>query len=453
MDVQTLEISVRFPGQRKTRTIPHSSSRTAPIDSGGGDAASIASRRPWLFAYTAISIVAGLTALVWTTMRVPISPSIDPNLNGWALAGPSGGLILWIAFGMIGSMRVLPAPGGHSVWTFHFPFVAAAMVLGGPTAGAWVAFVSTLERRELEDVPWYGTLANHAVLALAAVVGGLTVEALNGVLLMTSVSQGVAGLIAVTGGTLVLAAVLMLTTAGTIMLREGLSAGSMIEVILGFVGRMTVAEVVLAWVFTIAYTAVGWWSPLALALTALLLWPVDIEGPDSLTNLPRLRRFRHFLDGAIGRTRHGLARGGVLVAIDLDNFGPINKNPLLGQAIGDEVLAEIGRRLRGQARTGDAVARPGGDEFGGFFAGTFDRQSAVRLGERLLTEIRRPIVTSAGIVEVGASIGLVIVVPGPDLPDNASLMKLADVTMQAVKHDGGGVRLCEPTRRRRDGGR
>jgi diguanylate cyclase (GGDEF)-like protein len=386
-------------------------------------------------------------------MRVPISSSIDPSMNGSALAGPSGGLLLWIAFGMIGSMRVLPAPGGHSVWTFHFPFVAAAMVLGGPTAGAWVAFVSTIERRELENVPWYGTLANHAVLALAAVVGGLTVETLSEVLLMTSLSQGVAGLFAVTGGTLVLAAVLTLTTAGTIMLREGLSAGSMVEVILGFVGRITVAEVVLAWVFTVAYTAVGWWSPLALALTAVLLWPVDTEGPDSLTNLPRLRRFQHFLDGAIGRTRLGLARGGVLVAIDLDNFGPINKNPLLGQAIGDEVLAEIGRRLRSQARTGDAVARPGGDEFGGFFAGTFDRQSAVRLGERLLTEIRRPVVTSAGIVEVGASIGLVMVVPGPDLPDNASLMKLADVTMQAIKRDGGGVRLCEPTRRSRDGGR
>ena len=116
--------------------------------------------------------------------------------------------------------------------------------------------------------------------------------------------------------------------------------------LIGSVGRMTVGEVVLAWVFTISYTAVGWWAPMALALITLVLWPVDTEGPDSLTHLPRLRRFEDFLDGAIGRTRHGLARGGVLVAIDLDNFGPINKDPLLGQAIGDEVLAEIGRRLR-----------------------------------------------------------------------------------------------------------
>ena len=443
MDVQTLAITIGFPGQRRSKSNPPPVARATSNDSGGGDAASIASRRPWLLAYTTISIIAGLTALAWTTLRVPISPAIDPNLNGTALTGPSGGMLLWIAYGMIGSLRILPAPGGHSVWTFHFPFVAAAMVLGGPTAGAWVAFISTIERRELEEVPWYGALANHSVLAFAAVVGGLTSQILNGFLLTTSVSVGVAGLVALAGGTIVLAAILIVATAGTVTLREGLSGGTFSEIVIGSIGRLTVGEVILAWVFTISYTAVGWWAPMALALTTLVLWPVDTEGPDALTHLPRLHRFEGFLDGAIGRTRHGLSRGGVLVAIDLDKFGPINKDPRYGQAIGDEVLAEIGRRLRSQARTGDAVARPGGDEFGGFFAGSFDPESAIRLGERLLKEIRQPVVTSAGIVEVGASIGLVIVVPAPDLPDNASLMRIADATMQAVKRDGGGVRLFE----------
>lgn len=445
MDVQTLEISVRFPGFRRPRTEPSTRTRSGSVDSGGGGgAAAIADRRPVLLAYTAMSIIAGLTALAWTTQRIPIAATIDPNISGSALAGPSGGLLLWIAFGMIGSMRVLPSPGGHSVWTFHLPFVAAAMVLGGPTAGGWVAFVATIERRELESAPWYGVLANHSVMAFAAVAGGLTVELGRAALLTTSLTPGVGGLIAASAGTLVLLAITNGAAAVTVILREALPAGSLFEVLVAFAGRMMIGELVLAWIFSVAYTAVGWWSPLALALTALVLWPVDTEGPDSLTELPRLRKFQQFLEGAIGRTRHGLARGGALVAIDLDRFGPINKDPRLGYAVGDEVLAEIGRRLRSQARTGDAVARPGGDEFGGFFAGTFDRASAMRLGERLLTEIKRPVVTSAGIVEVGGSIGIVIVEPQPGLPDNASLMRLADATMQAVKRDGGGVRVYDP---------
>jgi len=151
-------------------------------------------------------------------------------------------------------------------------------------------------------------------------------------------------------------------------------------------------------------------------------------------------------DGKVVVARHdpGYALDVPPSAIDLDRFGQINKDPQYGAHIGDEVLAEIGSRLRSQARTGDAVARPGGDEFAGFFAGSFDPESAIRLGERLENEIRRPGVTSQGIIEVGASIGLVIAVPGPDLPDIASLMRMADKTMQAVKRDGGGVRLYEP---------
>jgi diguanylate cyclase (GGDEF)-like protein len=319
------------------------------------------------------------------------------------------------------------------------------MVLGGPTAGAWVAFVSTIERRELDSVPWYGTLANHAVMALAAVVGGLTVEALQWSLQTTPLAAGVANLIAIIGGTLVLVAVLTLTTALTIVLRDGHAAGDPLDVVREQVGRVTVAEIALAWLFTVAYTAVGWWAPLVLALITLALWPVDVEGPDPLTGLVRAARFDAFLDGALSRARRGVGRGGLFVSIDLDKFGPINKDPKRGFAVGNEVLAEIGRRLRAQTRAGDAVARPGGDEFYAYFAGTFDAESAVRIGERLLAAIKRPVVTTAGLVEVGASISLVIVRPGRDLPDGATLKHQADLAMQAQKADGGGVRLYEPS--------
>ena len=73
-------------------------------------------------------------------------------------------------------------------------------------------------------------------------MGGLTSQILNGFLLTTSVSIGVAGLVALAGGTIILAAILILGTAGTVMLREGLSAGSFGEIVIGSIGRLTSAR-------------------------------------------------------------------------------------------------------------------------------------------------------------------------------------------------------------------
>ena len=197
-----------------------------------------------------MSIVLGLGALAWTTLTVPLLPAIDPGLDGSSLAGPEGGLLLWIAFGLIGSLRVLPIPGSSAVWTFHFPFIAAAMVLGGPTAGAWVAFLATLERRELESQPWYGTLANHSVMALGAVVGGLSVLVVRGALASSNVDPGTAGVIAIAVGTLVLAVTANGMAAGTIILRERLAPMAMFDILIRSFGRVTLAEIGLASMFT-----------------------------------------------------------------------------------------------------------------------------------------------------------------------------------------------------------
>jgi putative nucleotidyltransferase with HDIG domain len=57
----------------------------------------------------------------------------------------------------------------------------AAIFLGGPAVGGWVAVLGTTEVRELRGrIPWYGTLANHAGIALPAIVGGVVYEFLPG---------------------------------------------------------------------------------------------------------------------------------------------------------------------------------------------------------------------------------------------------------------------------------
>lgn len=438
MDVQALELSIGFPHPGPVRPPGRRAERAARLAAAPPGAnqspGAVARRHAWLLAYTGVSIAAGLGALLWTTATIPVWPAIDPGLQGTALAGPDGGLLLWIAFGLIGSLRVLPLPGSSGVWTFHFPFIAAAMVLGGPTAGAWVGFLSTLERRELESQPWYGVLANHSVMAFAAVLGGLSVQVCAGALAAAGADPGIAGLVATAVGTVVLSLVANAMAAGTIMLREDLGAASLIDVIVRSIGRMTLAEVGLAWVFVMAATTVGWWAPLAISLAVLAVWPAEgVEFQDPLMKLPRMRTFERELDRVLARTRRGLAPGGLLLSIDLDGFGQVNKDPALGKDVGDEVLAEIGNRMRALMRATDFAGRLGGDELAMFYAGDIDPAAARRIARRLEASIRRPVLTSRGVVSVGVSIGALIVRPSADVPGRAVLMRWADLTMQEQK--------------------
>jgi diguanylate cyclase (GGDEF)-like protein len=436
MNVQALEVSIGFPRLPRMLELPRKPSRTpAPSPTpgpGSGRADGIADRRSLLLAYTAASIAAGLGALVWTTLNVPVLPAIDTGLEGTVLGDPNGGVLLWIALGLVGSLRVLPIPGSSAVWTFHLPFVAAAMVLGGPTAGAWVGFVATIERRELESQPRYGMLANHAVLALGAVIGGLTVITVDRGLAGALVDPPVARLVAVVSGTLVLSVVTNGIAAGTIMLREHLTTVALVDIFIRSFGRVNLAEIGLAWLLVVAWAAIGWWAPLVIAAGVLLVWPEDLS-IDSLTGLPLRSTFERDLDDLLSRSRRGLAPGGLLLSLDLVGFGAINKDPRFLETGGDEVLAQIGRRLGSVPRATDLISRRGGDEFAMFFTGLVDRRDAVRVAGRIETTVTQPVATSRGTISVGVSIGAVIVRPSPDIPSRQVLWDMANGAMQTQK--------------------
>ena len=102
-------------------------------------------------------------------------PSPSPSTTTISLTAAGGregillGLIFWIAIGLLGGTRV-ERMHGHGVLTFHLPFIIAAMAArraGRRRRGSpWSPPSSA---RELREVPWYGTVANHAALTL---VGG-----------------------------------------------------------------------------------------------------------------------------------------------------------------------------------------------------------------------------------------------------------------------------------------
>ena len=79
----------------------------------GGVGGAAAARRNGLLAYTGASIVLGLGLLAWTSFVAAPLPAIDPGFPpGTVLSGPTGGLLLWLVFGLLGSLRVLRARVG-----------------------------------------------------------------------------------------------------------------------------------------------------------------------------------------------------------------------------------------------------------------------------------------------------------------------------------------------------
>ena len=117
-----------------------------------------------------------------------------------------------------------------------------------------------------------------------------------------------------------------------------------------------------------------------------------------------------------------------LLVIDLDHFKTINDE--LGHAPGDQVLAEVNAAVRQVLRSGDVLARFGGDEFVALLTGT-----GPELGREVAERVRSAI---AGVQvsdgrPISASIGLTAYRAGDDF---ARLFERADRALYDAKRAG-----------------
>ena len=127
-------------------------------------------------------------------------------------------------------------------------------------------------------------------------------------------------------------------------------------------------------------------------------------GHDALTDLPNRRLLRAQLDLAVARLDRGDRRLVVLMC-DLDEFKVVNDT--YGHAAGDDVLRQVGRRLRSVVRPEDLLARYGGDEFLVLCEDLSDVEVA-RVAERLCEALAEPFPVGDRLVRVGISIGTAV---------------------------------------------
>jgi predicted signal transduction protein with EAL and GGDEF domain/CheY-like chemotaxis protein len=171
---------------------------------------------------------------------------------------------------------------------------------------------------------------------------------------------------------------------------------------------------------------------------------------DSLTGLPNRRQLLWRAERALEQARR-LQHQFSLLLIDLDRFKIINDT--LGHGAGDELLVEVGRRLRACVRHSDqvmdgaiefvgvrshraleAVGRLGGDEFVALLPEVGDERDAERVAQRILDVLREPIFVGNQECFVTASVGVALF--PRDGATVVDLLRNADVAMYSVKQQG-----------------
>ncbi|MFQ6552570.1 GGDEF domain-containing protein [Aestuariibius insulae] len=125
-----------------------------------------------------------------------------------------------------------------------------------------------------------------------------------------------------------------------------------------------------------------------------------------------------------------------LMLIDLDHFKTVNDTR--GHAAGDQVLRHVAQILTGVTRSGDMLARVGGDEFIILFAGSLDIEQLDLIASRVISGIETPIPYARAFARVSASIGITQSV-NYDRPTSDQMLRDADRALYLSKDAGKGI--------------
>jgi diguanylate cyclase (GGDEF)-like protein len=151
---------------------------------------------------------------------------------------------------------------------------------------------------------------------------------------------------------------------------------------------------------------------------------------DPLTGLANRRAFNDALKAAVAAPPR--AEGAhALFVLDLNGFKQIND--VYGHGVGDEALTIVAQRLLAAARTGEVVARVGGDEFAVLTQHLAGAEAATGIARRIIDGISAPI--AIGGVQHQLSTGVGICLFPFEGYTTEEIMRRADVAMYRAKGD------------------
>lgn len=155
---------------------------------------------------------------------------------------------------------------------------------------------------------------------------------------------------------------------------------------------------------------------------------------DSLTGLANRHRMERRLDATLAAYKSA-KRACALMLLDLDKFKYVNDT--MGHPAGDDLLRQVGDRLRAVIGDKGEIGRLGGDEFQVILPDLDDRGTLGDLAEKIIQMLSSPYQVEGKRAIIGASVGISIA-PYDGL-DRDELTRSADLALYAAKHGGRGM--------------
>jgi diguanylate cyclase (GGDEF)-like protein len=278
----------------------------------------------------------------------------------------------------------------------------------------------------LYAMPQFFPMAAHTAICFIA---------LSTYVLMTTAETGFAGMIADRGP----AGGLMRRLLPAAILLPFLTSGAGVAAVRGDLLPYDIAIALITVVSMVVMTVL-------VSLTAATLFALDrqrqraenelvrLARTDSLTGLPNRADFMDHLMRRMSPQRRDTGSNFAIVYMDLDGFKGVNDT--LGHAGGDLLLRQVADHLRRCTRPGDVVARLGGDEFTMLLDEVCNATDAMRVAERIVSDMPKRISIEGRDADFGISVG--IVVSEPRHITLEAMLSEADQALYTAKKQGRG---------------